>query len=53
MDEIPKFKVGQGDLDYDPFQPTFVPLIYYSLQPIASSVREIFTGIRKFKIQVT
>jgi len=45
-------KVGQGDLDYDSFWPTSVPLLFYALQsiyvlhsnPIASAVWEIFTG---------
>jgi len=50
------FKVGQGD--YDPFRRTFVLLIFYYLQSfcvlnlelIALDVREIFIGVRKFKI---
>jgi len=50
-------KVGQCDLYYDSFWPTFVLLIFYSLSPsyvlnlnpIALAIREIFTGVRKFR----
>jgi len=48
---------GQCDLDYVRFWPTFVLLIFHSLQPIcvrnlnhvSLTVREIFTGVRKCK----
>jgi len=50
-------KVGQCDRDYVPFWPTFVLLIFYYLQsicvinlnPVVLAVREIFTGVCKFK----
>jgi len=50
-------KVGQCDLDYVHFWSTFVLLIFRSLQsickinlnPVALAIREIFTGVCKFK----
>jgi len=57
MDKIPKFKVGQCDLDYIIFD-LLLYLIFYSLQsiyvqnlhPIASAVQEILTWVSKIKI---
>jgi len=47
-------KVGQGDLDYDPFDILlccFLQSFYMlNLELIALAVQEIFTGVRKFKI---
>jgi len=51
------FTVGQCDLDYVSIWPTFVLLIFYSMQSIcminlnsvALAVWEICTGVRKFK----
>jgi len=49
--------VSQCDFDYDPFNLLFTAYFYslqsvyvLNLKPIASAVREIFTGVCKFKI---
>jgi len=57
-EKICKIKNRLRDLDYVFFWPTFLLLIFYSLQfiymlnktPVALAVSELFTTIRKFKM---
>jgi len=46
MDEIPKLKVGQCDLDYVTFRATFVLLIFHSLQSIRLKFEPLALAVR-------